>query len=99
MIVLRALQLAAQLRKHLQRLQRGVDPLDRSANVTLADGRGAQAIGLVNQCADLRLQVTAVGHQSLLTLLWRGNGVGSGYGSAHVLPMPAKRKSRMPGGK
>jgi hypothetical protein len=46
---------------NLQRLQRGVDSLERSANVTLADGCGAKAIGLVNQCADLRLEVTALG--------------------------------------
>jgi hypothetical protein len=37
--------------------------------------------------------------QSILTLLWRGNGVGSGDGGAHVLPVPAMRESRLPGGK
>ena len=40
-VVLRPLQLAAEFGEHLQRLQRRVDSLERSANVTLADGCGA----------------------------------------------------------
>jgi hypothetical protein len=60
MVALRALQLAAELGEHLQRLHRGVDSLERSANVTLANGCGAQAIGLVDQGPDLRLQLTFI---------------------------------------
>lgn len=49
MIVLRIPQLTAELGEHLQRLQCGVDSIQRSASVTLADGCGAKAVGLVDQ--------------------------------------------------